>query len=322
MAEAMGEIGKVSEFTTEHSCCEDRVVNIQTMADAVDGAIVRPGEEFSLNGHVGERTVAKGYVAAPMILNGEIVDDVGGGVSQFATTLYNAIFFGCYEDVEHTPHSFYFSRYPEGREATVSWGGPELVFRNDTDALVIIKTAHTSRSITVKMFGNTGGRECTAGLGDRYRYTDPPIEYTGNPTVPPGIEVTKSTGTRGWTVDIFRYIDHADGTNETEVWSHRYRPRPTKLEVNPCDLEDAPTPCRVTIPDVVGRNKSKATSLLAEWGFETAVETVAVSDNAQDGKVVAQSPAAGLPHDLGATVVIQVGEFADPENGEAPPDAP
>ncbi len=322
MAEAMGEITKVSEATTEHSCCEDRVVNIQTMADAVDGAIVMPGEEFSLNGHVGERTVDKGYVAAPMILDGEIVDDVGGGVSQFATTLYNAIFFGCYEDVEHTPHSLYFSRYPEGREATVSWGGPELIFRNDTDALLIIKTAYTSRSITVKMFGNTGGRECTAGLGDRYRYTDPPIEYIGNPTVPPGTEVTKSTGTRGWTVDVFRYIDHADGSNETQVWSHRYRPRPTKLEVNPCDLEDAPTPCRVTIPDVVGRNKSKATSLLAEWGFETAVETVAVADKAQDGKVVTQSPAAGLPHDLGATVVIQVGEFVDPENGGAPPDAP
>lgn len=321
MAEAMGEITMVSERFTEHNCCEDRVTNIQMMADTVDGTIVMPGEEFSLNGHVGQRTLTKGYVPAGMILNGEIVDEVGGGVSQFATTMYNAVFFGCYEDVEHTPHSLYFSRYPEGREATVSWGGPELVFRNDTEALLIIKTAYTSRSITVKMFGNTGGRTCTAGLGDRYRYTDPPIEYVGDPTVPPGTEVTTSTGTRGWTIDIFRYFDYADGTNETEVWSHRYKPRPNKINVNPCDLEDAPTPCSVVIPDVVGRNKGKAISILEEWGFVATVETVDVEDKAQDGKVTSQSPDAGLSHDFGAAVTIHVGVFVDPGEGE-PPEAP
>jgi hypothetical protein len=322
MAEAMGELTKISDFTTEHSCCEDRVVNIQMMADAVDGAIVLPGGEFSLNGHVGERTLAKGYVPAPMILSGEIVDDVGGGVSQFATTMYNAVFFACYEDIDHTPHSLYFSRYPEGREATVSWGGPELVFKNDTEALLIIKTAYTSRSITVKMFGNSGGRTCTDGLGDRYRYTDPPIEYVGDPTVPPGVEVEDTAGTRGWTIDIFRYIDYADGTNETQVWSHRYKPRPNKINVNPCDLEEAPTPCLVTIPDVVGRNEGKAISILTEWAFVTTVETVEVTDEAQDGRVVGQSPAAGLPHDFGATVVIQVGVYVEPEGGGGPPDAP
>lgn len=322
MAEAMGEITKVSEFTTEHSCCEPRVTNIQTMADAVDGALVWPGEEFSLNDHVGQRTETKGYVPAPMILRGEIVDDVGGGVSQFATTMYNAVFFGCYEDIEHTPHSLYFSRYPEGREATVSWGGPELIFKNDTEALLIIKTAYTSRSITVKMFGNTGGRTCTSGLGDRYRYTDPPIEYVGDATVPPGTEVEDSAGTRGWTVDVFRYVEHADGTNETQVWSHRYKPRPNKINVNPCDLEEAPTPCSLVIPDVLGRNRGSAVSLLEEWSFVATVEEVEVTDEAQDNKVIGQSPAAGLPHDFGAKVVIQVGVFVEPEGGGAPPDTP
>ena len=322
MAEAMGEITKVSEYTTEHSCCENRVTNIQMMADAVDGALVWPGDEFSLNDHVGQRTLTKGYVPAPMILNGEIVDDVGGGVSQFATTMYNAVFFGCYEDVEHTPHSLYFSRYPEGREATVSWGGPELVFKNDTEALLIIKTAYTSRSITVKMFGNTGGRTCTSGLGDRYRYTDPPIEYVGDPTVPPGTEDEESSGTRGWTIDIFRYIDYVDGSNETQVWSHRYSTRPNKINVNPCDLEDAPTPCRVAIPDVVGRNQGRAISILEEWGFVATAETVEVADQAQDGKVLGQSPDAGLSHDFGATVVIEVGAFVDPGGEESPPDSP
>lgn len=314
LAEAMGEISKVSSFTTEHSCCENRVTNIQTMASAVDGAVVMPGEQFDLNVHVGERTIEKGYVPAPMILKGEIVDDVGGGVSQFATTIYNAVFFGCYEDIEHRAHSRYFSRYPEGREATVSWGGPELIFRNDTDAILIIKTSFTSRSISVKMFGNTGGRECTAGLSDRYNYTDPPIEYEAAPTIPPGTEVQDKTGARGWSVDIFRYVTHSDGTETTESWSHRYLPTPTIILRHPCDLDDAPSPCLIAVPDVVGQKQAKASNTLTTWTFVVAKEKVSVDDPTLDGVVVSQSPAPGLGHARGATVTIQIGEFE--EEGE------
>ena len=96
---AMGPISRMSAFTTEYPPGEARVTNIHLIADTVDGAIVWPGETFSLNDYVGRRTTEKGYVPAPMILGGDIVDDIGGGVSQFATTFYNAVFFGCYEDV-------------------------------------------------------------------------------------------------------------------------------------------------------------------------------------------------------------------------------
>lgn len=159
-AEAMGPITLEGDFTTSHRSGEDRVINIHLIADAVDGAVVQPGDEFSLNEHVGERTREKGYVAAGMILGGEIVDDVGGGVSQFATTFFNASFYGCYEDVEHKPHSLYFERYPEVNEATISWPTPNLIIRNNTDALLIIKTEYTSSTITVKFFGNNGGKTC------------------------------------------------------------------------------------------------------------------------------------------------------------------
>ena len=108
-AEAMGDIGFISEFTTSHPAGQQRVTNIHLIADAIDGAVVLPGEEFSINDHVGQRTAEKGYVPAPMILGGELVDDVGGGVSQFATTFYNAVFYGCYEVIEHKPHSYYSS---------------------------------------------------------------------------------------------------------------------------------------------------------------------------------------------------------------------
>ena len=130
---SLGVKGKISEFTTEHPCCRPRVNNIQLFADAIDGRMVLPGEVVSLNETVGKRTPEKGYRPAPTIIKGEITDTVGGGVSQFATTFYNAVFWAGLEIIEHQPHSYYFSRYPEGIEATISWQKPDLVFRNDSE---------------------------------------------------------------------------------------------------------------------------------------------------------------------------------------------
>jgi hypothetical protein len=187
-----------------------------------------------------------------------------------------------------------------------------LIFRNDTESLLIIKTAFTSRSITVKMFGNTGGRECKAGLGDRYRYTDPPVEYEEDATIPPGREVEEQKGGRGWTIDFFRYVFYEDGSDETQVWSHRYLASPTIILRHPCDMEDAPDPCSVTVPNVVGDRQGKATSDLETWGFVVVKETVDVEDESQDNVVISQSPGGGGQHVLGGTVVIQVGNYVDP----------
>ena len=164
----LGVDGKISEFTTNHPCCQPRVNNIQRFADAIDGTLVLPGEVVSLNGTVGERTVEGGYVPAPTIVRGEITDTVGGGVSQFATTFYNAVFWAGLEIIEHQPHSYYFSRYPEGIEATISWTKPDLVFRNDTDHGVVIKTSYTGTSITVKLFGNNSDRDVRAFVSERF----------------------------------------------------------------------------------------------------------------------------------------------------------
>jgi len=167
MAEAMGPITEVSSFTTRHPCCANRVVNIQLLADEIGGAVVMPGETFSVNERAGKRTLAEGYRRAGAIISGELSCcdspvNIGGGTSQFATTFYNAVFFGCYEDVEHQPHSLYFSRYPFVREATIGWPKPDVIFRNDSDAIVYIDTSYTGNSITVTFYGNTGGRTCEA----------------------------------------------------------------------------------------------------------------------------------------------------------------
>ncbi len=150
---------RVSEFTTYYPPGQPRVVNIQRAAGVIDGTILRPGETFSMNEALGERTIAKGYVPAPQIGAGDsFVDSVGGGISQVATMLYNGAFFAGLELIEHQPHSLYIDRYPLGREATISWGGPELIFRNDWPASVLIKLAATDTSIAVRFFSSRLGR--------------------------------------------------------------------------------------------------------------------------------------------------------------------
>jgi vancomycin resistance protein YoaR len=229
IVEGFGIREKISEFTTYHSCCQARVINIQRIADEVDGAWVLPGETWSLNDHVGKRTVADGYVCAGALIQGTVVETgeicIGGGTSQFTTTLYNAIFFAGLEDIFHFPHTAWFSRYPEGREATLGFPGPDLVFRNNTDSVVVIVTSHTDTSITVKMFGDNGGIDVEAGLSNRYRYTSAREDTRADVDDDHNVAICETklvSGNPGWTVDVYRYITYPDGTRTTEVWATRY----------------------------------------------------------------------------------------------------
>jgi vancomycin resistance protein YoaR len=274
-AEALGIIEKVSEFTTFHPCCQPRVTNIQRMADLVDGVLVLPGEEFSVNEHVGLRTEDNGFVEAPMILRGEFVPSVGGGVSQFATTLFNAIFYGGYEDVYHQPHSYYFSRYPEAREATVSFPNPELIFRNDTAAAVLIATEYTDDSVTVKFFGDNEGREVTDSLSPRRSFRNPTIEYTTDPGITPGAEVVLDRGTTGWTVTLTRVITYRDGTDKTEEWDWTYRPQPRRVRVHPCDVPGSGVSCptTTTLPPPTSTTSTTTTSTPSTTTTTTSTTT-------------------------------------------------
>jgi len=149
----LGIVELVASFTTQHPCCAPRVDNIHRMADIVGARVIEPGKTFSLNGAVGRRTTANGFKAAPTIDgNGNFVDDVGGGVSQFSTTLFNAAFFAGLEIDEYMAHGLYISRYPYGREATLSFPGPDLKIRNDTPYGVLIWPTYTDTSITISLF--------------------------------------------------------------------------------------------------------------------------------------------------------------------------
>jgi len=144
-------VDKVGEFTTSHSCCQPRVSNIQRMADLVRGTYLVPRESVSLNAKV-SRTRANGFVADGAIRFGRLTNEVGGGVSQFATTIFNAAFFAGLDFDEYRSHSIYFKRYPYGREATISSPSPDLAIANTTEYPVLIWTSYDSRNITVTMY--------------------------------------------------------------------------------------------------------------------------------------------------------------------------
>jgi vancomycin resistance protein YoaR len=152
VAEGLGVVELVGEFTTNHACCESRVQNIQRMADLVRGQLILPGETFSVNEFTGQRTREKGFVPAGTIIRGRLVDTVGGGVSQFATTMFNAAFFAGLDFVDYKAHSLYISRYPYGREATLNYPDVDLEVHNSTPYGMLIWTSYTDTSITVQLW--------------------------------------------------------------------------------------------------------------------------------------------------------------------------
>jgi vancomycin resistance protein YoaR len=226
----------VSQATTRHVCCQPRVKNIHRIADLIDGRIVRPGETLSLNAAVGERTKANGFVMAPSIADGEMVDTMGGGVSQFATTYFNAMFYGGYDIIERQPHSFYFSRYPMGHEATLSWPKPDVIIRNDTEAGMLIKCIYSDTSITVKLYGDNGGRKVRAKVSSRQDIVPPPIELIANPKLEPDEEKVKESGEIGWSVIVARILTYPDGTTKEERRKVTYKPRVRRIQVHPCKI--------------------------------------------------------------------------------------
>lgn len=149
----------IGEFTTNYPHAAYRNTNLGRAAATVNGSVLLPGDVFSLNDTLGPRTAENGYTDGYVINGGVLVRESGGGISQAATTLYNAGFFAGLEDVEHKPHSLYFSRYPAGREATIYYGSIDMKFRNDTQNPIYIqgyvnKSSSGSRgSITFKIWG-------------------------------------------------------------------------------------------------------------------------------------------------------------------------
>ncbi len=197
--ESLGIIERVATFTTKHACCQGRVENIQRFADLMRGAIVESDQSLSLNTHVGRRTEAKGFVEGGFIEKGVVVDDIGGGVSQFATTIFNSLIRAGMTIDEYQTHSLYLSRYPFGLDPTISFPAPDLRFTNPTPYGLLIWPTYTDTSITVELY-STRNVQVTIG--------EPEEEMR---------EFCRRVSTSRTRV-------FSDGTVDTDTFHARYRP--------------------------------------------------------------------------------------------------
>ncbi len=219
-ANALGITTQISTFSTG-GFAADSGQNIRRVAEQVNGAIVRPGQTFSLNGYTGPRNAATGYVDAGIIDHGRPSRGIGGGISQFATTIYNAAYFAGMTDVEHKEHSYYISRYPAAREATVFEGAIDVKFRDDSPTGILVQTAWTPTGVTVTFWG-TKHVDVESITGPRTDFTDPQTETIH------GQPCSATPGARGFTTTDTRVT--RDSTTQAELSRHtrkvKYDPIP------------------------------------------------------------------------------------------------
>jgi vancomycin resistance protein YoaR len=207
-AKALGIRRQLSSYTTEMGpSSANRIWNVHLMADYIDGTIIKPGQLFSFNGTVGPRTAARGFREGQMILGSLLVPAIGGGVCQTGTTLFNNAFEVGLPIVERHNHSWYISHYPIGRDATVSWGGPDLKFKNDLDHAILIKSSYTDSTLTFTFYGTRQGRRIDASTGPQVNFRSPQTSYAYDPAAPRGsVRTVSGSKQQGFDITVFRKV--------------------------------------------------------------------------------------------------------------------
>ncbi|MEQ7124011.1 VanW family protein [Actinopolymorpha sp. B11F2] len=245
MAEKLGVKEVVGEFSTQYPHADYRNINIGRAAELINGTLIKPGETFSLNGIVGERTEANGFAKGLVIKGGRLREELGGGVSQVATTTYNAAFFAGMEDVEHRPHGFYISRYPVGREATVYWGSLDLKWGNNTPYGVYVQAWRNLSSpssyggVTVRLW-STKYWTVKSETSDRYNIKQGKVIHDPKPGCVP-----QETGVDGFEVDVRRWIYRGDELVASELDHVKYNAEDQII----CGPEPEETPPPEAAPD-------------------------------------------------------------------------
>ena len=230
-----------------------RISNVKLSASSINGYVMNTGDVFSYNGVVGKRTAANGYQPAPAYVKGETVDEIGGGICQTSSTLYLACLRGNLEITERHAHRYIPAYIAAGMDATVSWGGPDYKFTNDTDYPIKIVTSYEGGYLTVKVLGTNATGITAKMTNEKLSTTDFQVVYEDDPTLAPGTEKVKTTPYTGSKWKTYRNLYDANGKliSSTYEDTSDYKARnkvilkgPAKAEVpasGPADIP-APTP--------------------------------------------------------------------------------
>ncbi|MBS1705950.1 MAG: VanW family protein [Armatimonadetes bacterium] len=197
----------IGSYTTSFPNNRNRVQNITVASQKINGKILMPGDVFSYNETVGQRTVEAGFKEAPVIVNGKKEPGVGGGICQVSTTLYNAALLGDLKIVERTNHSMPVAYVPVGRDATVNWGTTDLKFKNSYDFPIAVVATQKPGQITMTILGaqKQDGLEVTIERSSvRYGGTRSETHYDSS--LPAGRTVVEHGGSPARTVSTWRVV--------------------------------------------------------------------------------------------------------------------
>jgi vancomycin resistance protein YoaR len=231
-AERMGITGLVSTYETFYGGDPNRIHNVQLVSHLVDRHLIAPGREFSFNRATGERTAAKGFREAPVIINGELETGLGGGVCQVSTTVFNAAYEAGLPITARTNHALYISHYPQGRDATVDYPSVDLRFVNDTGHWLLLRTFVGSSSLVVSLYGTPTHRRVVTDTAPLQAHGAPPVQRVSDPTLPRGQKVVESSGEPARTTSVRRRVYDAGGKLIADTtWYSSYRAEPAVVRV-------------------------------------------------------------------------------------------
>ena len=202
----------LGEAKTHVSGSAGRIGNVKLSAQIINGLVLNSGETFSYNGSVGKRTADRGFKPAPAYVKGETVDEIGGGICQTSSTLYLACLLSNLEITERYAHRYVPAYIAWGMDATVSWGGPDYKFTNNTLYPVKIVTKYEKGYLTVQILGTNVDGTYVKMSNEVLSKTPWETIYQEDPTMAPGSpDVVKVTPYTGYKVNSYQTIYDKDG---------------------------------------------------------------------------------------------------------------
>lgn len=234
----------LGQCRTHVSGTSARINNVKLSAAACNGVVLNTGDVFSYNATTGQRTTAKGYQAAPAYVGGETVDEVGGGVCQTSSTIYYACLRANLEITERYAHRYVPAYIDWGMDATVSWGGPDYKFTNNTDYPIKIVATYSGGYLTVKILGTNVDGTYVKMTNEVLSKTDWETVYKDDETLPAGTEKVTTTPYTGYKVKSYRNVYSADGKliSSTYEATSDYKVRNKVISRGPALPEQPETP--------------------------------------------------------------------------------
>jgi vancomycin resistance protein YoaR len=242
-ARAMGITGLVGAYETFYGGVPNRIHNVQLVAHLIDNHFIAPNEEFSFNATTGERSEDKGFLEAPVIINGELQTGLGGGVCQVSTTTFNAAYEAGLPITDRTNHALYISHYPQGRDATVNYPDTDLKFVNDTGHWLWLRTFVSSSSLTVALYGTPQHRKVESEVSPLVVTGQPPTKRVPDPNLTVGTTTLEESGSPSRSTSVRRKVFSSSGKLLYDhTWYSAYSAEPRVIRYGTKPKAEPPPP--------------------------------------------------------------------------------